>query len=134
VSASSEGSRAVRVLDDATVQMLALHWEDGWNRGDLETIMAPFAQGVVFSSPGVSMMTGDPARTTIEGADALRAYLDAALRRTQGISYTLQTTYAGTDSVVLVYTCGFSDGAQKPGADLMRVDRDRMVVEWRCHY
>ena len=134
MSASNERSDAVRVLDDATVHMLARHWEDGWNRGDLETIMAPFAQDVVFSSPGVSMMTGDPAKTTIEGADALREYIDGALRRTRGISYTLQATYAGTDSVVLVYGCGFPDGAQKPGADLMRVDRDRMVVEWRCHY
>jgi ketosteroid isomerase-like protein len=134
VSASNEGSDAVRVLDDATVHMLARHWEDGWNRGDLETIMAPFAEDVVFSSPGISMMTGDPAKTTIKGADALRAYIDAALRRTRGIRYALQTTYAGVDSVVLVYACGFPEGAQKRGADLMRVDRDHMVVEWRCHF
>jgi ketosteroid isomerase-like protein len=134
VSASNEGSRAVRVLDDATVETLARHWEDGWNRGDLETIMAPFAPDVVFSSPGISMMTGDPAKTTIEGADALRAYVDAALRQTRGIRYTLQATYAGVDSVVLVYTCGLPDGAQTPGADLMRVDSDGSVVEWRCHY
>jgi ketosteroid isomerase-like protein len=134
VSASNEGSRAVRVLDDATVETLARHWEDGWNRGDLETIMAPFASDVVFSSPGISMMTGDPAKTTIEGADALRAYVDAALRRTRGIRYTLQATFAGVDSVVLVYTCGLPDGAQTPGADLMRVDSDGNVVEWRCHY
>ena len=134
MSSSSEGSRAVRVLDDATVEVLARSWEDGWNRGDLETIMAPFAADVVFSSPGVSMMTGDPAKTMIEGADALRAYVDAALRRTRGIRYSLQATYAGIDSVVLVYTCGLPDGAQKPGADLMRVDSDGRVVEWRCHY
>jgi ketosteroid isomerase-like protein len=134
VSSSSEGFRAVRVLDDATVEMLARHWEDGWNRGDLETIMAPFAADAVFSSPGVSMMTGDPAKTMIEGADALRAYVDAALRRTRGIRYSLQATYPGIDSVVLVYTCGLPDGAQKQGADLMRVDGDGRVVEWRCHY
>ena len=45
MSPSTEGSGAVPVLDDATVQMLARHWEEGWNRGDLETIMAPFAPG-----------------------------------------------------------------------------------------
>lgn len=134
MSSSTEGTSAVRSLDDATVRMLARHWEDGWNRGDLDTIMAPFAPGVVFSSPGISMMTGDPEKTTIEGADALRAYIDSSLRRTRGIRYTLQATYAGTDSVVLVYTCGLPDGAQKPGADLMRVDSGRRVVEWRCHY
>ncbi|HEY4402780.1 MAG TPA: nuclear transport factor 2 family protein [Acidimicrobiia bacterium] len=134
MSASNEGSRAVRMLDDATVETLARHWQDGWNRGDLETIMAPFAPDVVFSSPGISMMTGDPAKTTIEGADALRAYVDAALRRTRGIRYTLQAKYAGVDSVVLVYTCSLPDGAQTPGADLMRIDSDGSVVEWRCHY
>jgi ketosteroid isomerase-like protein len=134
VSPSTEGSGAVPVLDDATVQMLARHWEDGWNRGDPETIMAPFAPDVVFSSPGISMMSGDPAKTTIEGADALRSYIDNALRRTRGVRYTLRATYVGTDSIVLAYACGLPDGAEKLGADLMRVDGDRMVVEWRCHY
>ena len=134
MSASSEGSRGARVLDDATVRKLARHWEDGWNRGYLETIMAPFAQDVVFSSPGISMMTGDPAKTTIEGIDALRTYIDTVLRRTRGVRYTLRATYVGTDSIVLAYACGLPDGAEKLGADLMRVDGDRMVVEWRCHY
>jgi len=122
------------VLDDATVQMLVRHWEDGWNRADLETIMAPFAADVVFSSPGVSMMTNDPAATTIEGRDALREYLERALRLTPGVRYTLQSTYAGTDSVVLTYSCGLPDGPQKSGADLMLVDGDHKIVEWRCHY
>jgi hypothetical protein len=41
--------------------------------------------------------------------------------------------YAGTDSVVLTYTCGLPDGPQKSGADLMRVGADNTIVEWRCH-
>jgi ketosteroid isomerase-like protein len=122
------------MLDDAIVQDLARHWEEGWNAGDVETIMAPFAPDVVFSSPGISMLTGDTARTTIEGYDALRAYIEDALRRTAGISYTLHATYTGADSVVLVYACGLPDGSQKPGADSMRVGGDQKVVEWRCHY
>lgn len=81
MSSPNAGFGAARMLDDELVQMLARHWEDGWNHGDLETIMAPFATDVVFSSPGISMMTGDPAKTTIEGAAGLREYLDAALRR-----------------------------------------------------
>jgi hypothetical protein len=31
------------MLDDTTVQMLQQHWEDGWNRGEVDTIMAPVA-------------------------------------------------------------------------------------------
>ena len=122
------------VVDDSTVQRLQRHWEDGWNQGDVDTIMAPFAADVVFASPGIAMMTGDPSRTTIEGQDALRSYIEGALRKTRGVRYTLTATHVGTDSIVLVYSCGLPDGEQKLGADLMRVDDTGKVIEWRCHY
>jgi len=122
------------LLDDATVEDLRRHWDAGWNAGDLATIMAPFAPGVVFSSPFVPRLTGDPARATIEGYDALRAYVDHALRRTPGIEYTLEASYAGTDTVVLVYSCRAPDGTVRRGADSMRVGADGKVTEWRCHY
>lgn len=124
----------MHMLDDATTQALVRHWEEGWNTGDVDTIMAPFARDVVFSSPGVAMLTGDPAKTTIEGFDALRSYLESALRRTRSLRYRVHATYVGTDSIVLVYDCGLPDGDQKRGADVMRVGRERKVVEWRCHY
>ena len=122
------------MLDDATVRDLQRHWDEGWNAGDLATIMAPFAPDVVFSSPFVPRLTGDPARTTIDGYEALRAYVDHALRRAPGIRYTLDATYAGTDAVVLVYTYRSPDGTIGQGADSMRVDAAGKVVEWRCHY
>jgi ketosteroid isomerase-like protein len=121
-------------IDDATVQMLERHWEDGWNRRDVEMIVEPFAADVVFSSPGIAMLTGDPAKTTIEGKDAVRAYIEDALRRTSRVQYRLDATYVGTDSIVIVYSCGLADGEQKVGSDSMRVGEDRLVVEWRCHY
>jgi ketosteroid isomerase-like protein len=122
-----------RQLDDETVHRLERHWEDGWNRQDIETIMAPFAGDVVFSSPGISKLTGDPTRTTIVGRDALRAYLEESFRLVTGIRYTLTATHVGTDSVVLVYACGPS-GTERAGADSMRVDDDGQIIEWRCHY
>lgn len=125
---------SVHVLDGATVEMLIRHWRDGWNDANLDTIMAPFARDIVFSSPGISMLTGEPTKTTIRGFDALRNYIESALRRTRGITYTLHANYVGTDSIVLVYTCDLPGGTQKWGADMMRVAGNRTVVEWRCHY
>lgn len=122
------------MLEDATVQDLRRHWDEGWNGGDLATIMEPFAAEVVFSSPFVSRLTGDPAKTTIDGYVALHSYIDDALRRTPGIRYTLDATYAGADAVVLVYTCYSPDGTIRHGADSMRVNAAGKVVEWRCHY
>jgi SnoaL-like domain len=122
------------MLDDAAVDELRRHWDEGWNGYHLDTIMAPFAADVVFSSPFVAKRTGDPQRTTIEGYDALRAYVADALRGVPGIRYTVDATYAGTDSIVILYTCHLPDGTDQPGADSMRVDDDGKVVEWRCHY
>ncbi len=122
-------------MEDAARE-LARCWHEGWNRGDVDTIMAPFAPDVVFSSPFVPRFSGDPEKTTIEGAEALRAYVAAALRRSPGIRYTLDATYAGTDGIVLVYVCHYPDPGRpdKRGADSMRVDASGRVVEWRCHY
>ena len=121
-------------VDDQVVATLRRHWEDGWNRGDVATIMAPFAAGVVFSSPFVAKLTGDPSRTAIVGYDALHDYVADSLRRAPGIGYTVEAVHAGADSLVLVYTVHRPDGSSKHGADFMRLDADGRIAEWRCHY
>jgi SnoaL-like protein len=122
------------VLADHVVADLVRHWDDGWNRGDVDVIMAPFAREVVFTSPGIAKITGDAARRSIEGADALRDYVVDAVARAGDVRYTVERALTGTDTMVLVYTCHLPDGSARPGADLMRVDAAGRVVEWRCHY
>ena len=122
------------MLDDAAADELRRHWDEGWNGYDLDTIMAPFAADVVFSSPFVAKLTGDPACTEIVGHDALRAYVEDSLRRAPGIAYTVEAVHTGADSLVLVYTVHRPDGSAKHGADYMRLDADGKITEWRCHY
>jgi hypothetical protein len=117
-----------------TAASLRRHWEEGWNGRDVEVIMAPYADGVVFSSPAIPKYTGDPDQATIDGADALREYVVAALRRSGDVRYRVDDVFTGAETVVLVYTCIFPDGSTKPGSDSMRLDADGKVVEWRCHY
>jgi ketosteroid isomerase-like protein len=122
-------------LDDETVQRLVRHWRDGWNDRDVDLIMVPFADDVVFSSRGVAMMTGEPSRSTVEGAQALRSYVEGALAKSPAdLTYVLRDTYVGTDSIVITYSCELPAGTQKLGSDLMRVRDDGEIVEWRCHY
>lgn len=122
------------MLDAGTAERLRRHWDDGWNDGDVETIMAPFAPDVVFSSPFVARVSGEAGRRSISGRDELQAYVERALHRTPGIRYSIHETFLGDDALVLVYTCHLPDGRVKDGADLMRVDATGQVVEWRCHY
>jgi hypothetical protein len=122
------------MLDEAIVTRLERHWLEGWNGEDVDLIMAPYAEDVVFSSPFVTRITGDPAKATIEGKAALTDYVDAALKRTPGIRYSLDATYVGNDAIVILYTASLPDGSTKTGADLMGVDGDGQIVDWRCHY
>ncbi|HEY6532313.1 MAG TPA: nuclear transport factor 2 family protein [Acidimicrobiales bacterium] len=122
------------MLSDETAAELRRHWEDGWNGRDADVIMAPFADGIVFSSPAIPKFTGDEAQATVVGTTALRDYVDEALRRSGDVRYSVDDVYIGAETVVLVYTCHFPDGTTRPGSDLMRVDGDGRVVEWRCHY
>ena len=122
------------LVDDATAESLRRHWEDGWNGRDLDTIMGPYAPDVVFSSPAIPKFTGDPEQTTITGFDAVRDYVAEALRRSGDVRYTADAVFAGTSSVILVYTCHFPDGTTRPGSDSMRLDDEGRIVEWRCHY
>lgn len=121
------------MMDAALAETLGRQWAYGWNAEDVDVIMAPFADDVVFTSPFVARVTGGT--TTIAGDDALRSYVADALARSPGIRYTLDESFVGTESVVLVYTCRYPDGRpDKRGADSMRVDPSGRVVEWRCHY
>jgi hypothetical protein len=122
------------VLEDRIVAELARHWDEGWNGADVDVIMAPFAADVVFSSPFIPRLTGDPAQRTVDGAPALRRYVVDALARAGDVRYTLHRALAGSDTVVLVYTCHLPDGSDRPGADLLRLGPEGKVVEWRCHY
>jgi SnoaL-like domain len=123
----------VETVDETTAGELRRHWNDGWNNGDVDTIMAPFAANVVFRSPFVSRMTGDPGETAIEGYEALRSYVAGALVRAPGIRYTVDATFTGADSIVLAYTV-HRHGRDWAGADWMRVDGEGKVTEWSCHY
>ena len=120
------------MIDEEQAKELGRHWHAGWNSADVPTIMAPFAENIVFHSPFVSRYTGGPSR--IEGRDALQSYVTDALQRRPGIRYTLDATYVSTDSLVLVYTVHLPEGMDQPGADSMRVDEVGKVVEWRSHY
>ena len=122
------------LVEPTIADSLRRHWEDGWNGPDLETIMAPFAEDVVFSSPAIPKYTGEPTQATIVGAGALREYCAAALERSGDVRYRVDAVYSGAETVVLVYSCIFPDGTVRPGSDLMRIDADGRVVEWRCHY
>jgi hypothetical protein len=123
------------LVSEPQVAALAAHWERGWNELDIDLIMAPFAHDVVFRSPFVPRISGDPQVSAIVGYDAVREYMEGSFTRaTQGLRYALDASYVAPDSVVLLYRTQRPDGTEKAGADTMVLGPDGLVHEWRSHY
>lgn len=55
-------------------------WEAAWNRRDVETVLAHFDEGAVFTSP-VAQRIGFARDGVVRGKDALRRYWLAALEK-----------------------------------------------------
>lgn len=122
------------MISQELVAALARHWEDGFNRYDVDIVMEPIGADIVFSSPFVQRRTGDPRKVTVEGYDAFRDYIDDSMRRLPGIRYTIESSLVSTQTVVFVYGFTFADGQSASGVDYLRLDEAGKIIEWRCHY
>ncbi len=130
-----ERAPELKLVDASTVARLGKHWEDGWNSANVETIVAPFADDVLFSSPYIPRLVGDRTVSSLRGLPKVRQYVsDSFAKATQGIQYSLDASYAGTESVVLCYTVHHPSLGKLSGIDTMRLDDAGKVVEWRCQY
>lgn len=130
-----ERAADLALVDAATASRLGKHWVEGWNGEDPATIVAPFAEDVLFSSPYLPRFAADGAATSLRGLSVVRQYVtDALARATRGIRYTLDASYVGTDTVVLCYTVQHPTLGLRQGVDTMRLDPSGRVSAWHCHY
>lgn len=125
----------VTAVDATIVESLVRHWDEGWNKEDVDMVVAPFAEDIVFSSPFVPRITKDPSVCALHGLSAVRQYVaESFVRATRGIRYTVDAAYAGTDTVALAYTVHHPTYGDRGGVDTMRLGQAGKVVEWRCQY
>jgi hypothetical protein len=122
------------MLDDQLVSALQHHWEDGFNKFDIDIVMEPIGEDILFSSPFVPKMTGNPDQLTIEGRQTFKDYILESFRRVPELSYSLDSTFVSTQTLIFIYSCYFANGETKTGADSLRVDSMGKIVEWRSHY
>ena len=75
-------------------------WVRAWNCGDVEAVLAHFADGVVFTSPTAARVVPESGGV-VRGKQALRDYWTTALQRAGGVQFTLLGVYAGVDMIVI---------------------------------
>lgn len=77
-------------------------WIKAWNARDIETVLAHYADDVVFSSP-TALRVVPESGGTVGGKEALRSYWTLALEGNPDLKFELLEVYAGIDTVALHY-------------------------------
>jgi len=104
-------------------------WVETWNRHDLDAILAHYDDDVVFRSPFVAKLAGEPSGT-LRGKARLRAYFAEALKKFPDLRFTEGRALAGVSSVTLTYRSVNNLFA----AEVMTLNEAGRVVGVDAHY
>jgi ketosteroid isomerase-like protein len=89
-------------MDLAFAQHFAKEWAAAWNSHDLERILAYYTDDIVFASPKIVQLLGDPSGE-VRGKDTLRKYWAKGLQHLPDLHFTVEDVRASVDTVVINY-------------------------------
>jgi hypothetical protein len=104
-------------------------WVNAWNSHDLDAILAHYHEDVVFASPFVAKLAGEPSGV-LRGRKRLRSYFAEALKKYPDLHFTDLRALAGVSSVTLTYR----SVAGLHAAEVMSLDPAGRVVRVDAHY
>ncbi len=81
-------------------QRFAKEWAAAWNSHDLDRILAHYTDDLVFISPKIVELLGDPSGE-VRGKDALREYWAQGLRHLPNLNFTVEDVLASVDTLVI---------------------------------
>lgn len=80
----------------------ARRYYEAWNKRDIDAIMALYADEIEFSSPYIAAL-GFSADGVILGKPMLRSYVERALERAPGLTFTPEALMVGARGHTLIY-------------------------------
>jgi len=89
------------MIDRAWAERFADEWIAAWNAFDLNKILSHYAADVVFHSPRIAVVMGEPV-AFVSGKDALARYWTKALQG-KDLRFHLERVYVGSDSLAISY-------------------------------
>lgn len=114
------------MLDHYTI---ASEWINAWNARDLDRIVAHYSDDIVFSSPFVEKLLGEPSGE-IRGKATLRQYFEKGLATYPDLRFRLRKVFGGARSVVLVYDSVNALTA----AEYLDIGPDGRITRSAAHY
>jgi ketosteroid isomerase-like protein len=90
------------MIDRALAARFAAEWIALWNARDLDAILAHYTEEVVFHSPRIAVVMGEP-MDFVSGKPALRRYWLKALAGSKELRFDFERVYVGSDSLTIAY-------------------------------
>ena len=90
------------MIDRAWAERFAAEWIAAWNGFDLNAILGHYTEDVVFHSPRIALVMGEPV-DVVAGKTALARYWTKALSQNKGLHFHLERVYVGSDSLAISY-------------------------------
>ena len=103
-------------------QAFAAEWKQTCNSRDLDRIVALYNETVIFKSPRVLTIAGEPSGT-LRGRAAVRAYWQKIFERRPDLTFAVERVFAGVDSIALEYRVG-----DLQGIEFMTLGRDELIT------
>jgi ketosteroid isomerase-like protein len=103
-------------------------WVAAWNRHDIEAVLEHFSDDVEFSSPLVSLFTGNPTNRLV-GKASVRTYWQLGLAHLPDLHFTLVDVLVGVDCLTMVYR-----GHRGLAAEVLQFDDDTQVICGQAFY
>jgi ketosteroid isomerase-like protein len=89
-------------VDLAFAQRFAEDWAAAWNSHDLDRILEHYTDDLVFASPRIAQLVGEPSGE-VQGKAALRAYWRKGLEHLPDLHVTLEDVRVSVDTIVINY-------------------------------
>ena len=90
------------MIDRPWAERFAAEWIAGWNSHDLHAILPHYAEDIVFHSPRIAVVMGEPI-AFVSGKLTLARYWDKALATNKDLHFELDRVYVGGDSLTIAY-------------------------------
>jgi hypothetical protein len=111
-------------MNRAAAERWARTWERGWNEGDVESIVALYADDAIFSS--------HPFRPPYPGPGGVREYVSGAFAEESGVTARFATPIVGEDSAAVSWWATLVENGEEitlAGTSVLRFDAEGLVVE-----
>jgi hypothetical protein len=89
-----------QAMDLAVARTFVDRWVTAWNAHDLDSLLAHFAEDVVFTSPVAARLLPSSGGV-VRGKTALREYWTEGLRRLPDLHFEIIATYIGVETLVI---------------------------------